>query len=140
MDARVTLAVLGIFFFGVGILLLIMWSGSVRIFISTEQMGSGHSFAGEILALVAPPMLSIAFGALLFYLRGRLLGIRAWRKIAGGMLLAGGFSLVLQFAYPIYFALVSGIVLQIFPGIALSLMAVLIAVLQPFARRNGAHT
>lgn len=138
MDARVALAVLGLFFFGVGILLLVMWSGSVRIFISAEQMGSGRSFAGEIFALVAPPMLSVAFGALLFYVRGRPLGVRAWRMFAGGMLLAGGFSMVLQLVYPIYFALVSGLVLQVFPGIALSLVAVLIAVLQPFALRNGA--
>ncbi len=137
MDIRMGLTVSGLFFFGMGIVLLIWWSVPIRMFFINPEFTSSHSFTGEIVTLILPPMLATASGALLYMFHNNPPGRDMWKTVAIFMLTAGLVSLVLQVAYPIYISTLSGFVLQIFPGAAMLFMGSILLIFQPFARREN---
>jgi len=137
MDVRIALIIVGLFYFGMGIVLLIWWSAPIRLIFLNPDYTATYSFTGEIIALTAPPLLSAVFGAIIFLFHNHSISMGAWRIFAWAMLLTGMLSLALQAAYPIYINVISGMILQVFPGMALIVMSLIIFFLQPFAITGG---
>ena len=140
MDVRTGLIVTGLFYFGMGIVLMIWWSAPIRLVFLNPEFTSSHDFTPEIITLIAPPMLATVFGALLYLFNSSPPGRKGWKVISLAMIIGGLFSLVLQAIYPIYISFISGFVLQVFPGLAMILMGTIIFLYQPFVTPQETET
>ena len=140
MDVRTGLIITGLFYFAMGIVLMIWWSAPIRLVFLNPEFTSSHDFTPEIITLIAPPMLATVFGALLYLFNSSPPGHRVWKVIAFAMIIGGMFSLVLQGLYPIYIGFVSGFVLQIFPGMAMVFIGTVILLYQPFVTPQETET
>ena len=140
MEVRTGIIITGLFFFGMGIILMIWWSAPIRLVFLNPEFTSSHDYTPEIITLIAPPMLATLFGALLYILHSNPPRRKGWKIIAIAMIIGGLFSLVLQALYPIYISFISGYVLQIFPGTAMVFMGTIILLYQPFVTPQEAET